>query len=481
MKHIDIAARLRCGVAPVILAVALLSPSIAIAQDETPQDAQEAGVEQNIIVVTGSILRQTDTQTVSPVTVVSTDSLDKRGISTIQEGLQTLSANNGPALTNSFTSNGAFAAGASALSLRGLSTSSTLVLFDGLRAAYYPLSDDGTRNFVDLNTIPDDMIERVEVLRDGASSSYGADAIAGVVNIITKKEFKGLTLRADTGISSRGDAPEYRFSAMAGMGDLDDDGYNAYISGFYYNSHDLKMSDRPFPYNTGDWRSICNEGTCGQNNVVNGLDENGLYSQGLISLIRGEYMVQPYDATNTTAQGPYQNLSTDCGPGTSYTLTAADLAANPNAPATVCQFDRANLYGKIRPDIERFGVSAKFTGRVSDSIEAYAEVNFIQSKASYEDFPADIYTHAPTGIFYPRYSARSSGGAFTANSGPLTLPIYVCPERVNCATSPNRTLNPNNPFAAQGQVARLVGLDPNHQRYNQTLNRAYRLAFGVNG
>lgn len=484
MKKIDVAARLRCGVAPVILATALISPSIAIAQDETPQEAQEAqeaGYGQNVIVVTGSILRQTDNQLVSPISVVTTDSLDKRGIATVQEGLQSLAANNGPALTNSFSANGAFASGASALSLRGLSTSSTLVLFDGLRAAYYPLSDDGTRNFVDLNTIPDDIIERVEVLRDGASSSYGADAIAGVVNIITKREFKGVSLRGDTGISSRGDAPEYRFSATAGMGDIDDDGYNAYISGFYYHSGQLKNSDRPFPYNTGDFRSICNDGVCGQNNVVNGLDGDGLYSQGLISLIRGNYMVQPYDATNTTPLGPYQNLSSDCGPGTPYTLNAADQANAPDAPSTVCQYDRINLYGVIQPKIDRFGVSAKFTGRISDSVEAYTEVNFVQTKSSYTEFPADIYTHAPTGIYYPRYSARASGGAFTADSGPLTLPIYVCPERVNCDTSPNRTLNPNNPFAAQGQVARLVGLDPNHIRSTETLSRTYRLAFGVNG
>ncbi|WP_163609208.1 Plug domain-containing protein, partial [Klebsiella pneumoniae] len=83
-------------------------------------------------------------------------------------GLQRLAANNGPTLTNSFSANGAFAGGASGISLRGLTTNSTLVLFDGLRAAYYPLADDATRNFVDLNTIPDDIVDRVEVLKDGA-------------------------------------------------------------------------------------------------------------------------------------------------------------------------------------------------------------------------------------------------------------------------------------------------------------------------
>ncbi len=122
--------------------------------------------------------------------------MQKRGITTVQDAIQQLAANNGPALTNSFTANGAFAGGASGASLRGLSTNSTLVLFDGLRAAYYPLADDGSRNFVDLNTIPDDIVDRVEVLQDGASSTYGADAIGGVINIITKKEFNGFSARA---------------------------------------------------------------------------------------------------------------------------------------------------------------------------------------------------------------------------------------------------------------------------------------------
>lgn len=153
-----------------------------------PGDAPAADAAGPDIVVTGSILRTTDRATPSPVTTVSAEALDQRGVSTVQEGIQQLTSNNGPALTNSFTANGAFAGGASAVSLRGLSTNSTLVLFDGLRAAYYPLSDDGTRNFVDLNTIPDEIVDRIEVLRDGASSSYGADAIAGVVNIITKRQ-----------------------------------------------------------------------------------------------------------------------------------------------------------------------------------------------------------------------------------------------------------------------------------------------------
>ena len=74
---------------------------------------------------------------------------------------------------------------------------STLVLINGRRTANYPLADDGERGFVDLNTIPLDAVDRIEVLNDGASSIYGADAIAGVVNIIMKDEFQGVNANAE--------------------------------------------------------------------------------------------------------------------------------------------------------------------------------------------------------------------------------------------------------------------------------------------
>nr|WP_296675554.1 TonB-dependent receptor [Novosphingobium sp.] len=463
--------------------------SAASAQDAkvdcaaNPNDV--ACADEPAIVVTGSILRQVNNQTVSPVTNVTAENLDQRGLSTVQDGLQQLAANNGPALTNSFSANGAFAAGASAVSLRGLSTNSTLVLFDGMRAAYYPLADDGSRNFVDLNTVPDDIVDRIEVLRDGASSSYGADAIAGVVNIITKREVKGLFVRGDAGISSRGDAGQYRLSATVGKGDLDDDGYNAYLSGFYYKSNKLMNRDRPYPFNTDDLRQVCGpDGTCAGDNRLNAP------SGGIFPSTAANLLVRPYNATNTAAQGRYQNLGGNCSQLglEAYNLTAANLAANTAAPAQVCVTDFTNRYGTISPAIERYGLSGRVTAKLGDAIEAYAEVNFLQSKVSYNGFPATIRGTANTGIYFPQFSTSTSAGAVAPGSFVLTLPIYVCPNgqpdpsglNTGC-TAANGTLNPNNPFAAQGQVARLIGRIQDQPTFNQTRTRAYRGALGVKG
>ncbi len=449
------------------------------AQAEAPADTGPTANPGQDIIVTGSILRRADTETPSPITVVTQQELTRRGISTTQDAVQQLASNNGPALTNSFTANGAFAAGASAVSLRGLSTSSTLVLFDGLRAAYYPLSDDGTRNFVDLNTIPDDIVDSIQVLRDGASSSYGADAIAGVVNIITKRQIKGLTGRAEAGLSDRGDASQYRLSLTGGVGDIDSDGYNAYISGFYYRSESLANRERPYPFSSDDQRRLGNANADAPNNVANGIQSDGSFS---LSTTSSNFLVRPYDAATGTVLGRYQTLNPNCGPGTPVNLTAAQLASRggSTAPATVCQYDFTNLYGVIQPQIERFGGSGRVSAKIGGS-EAYVEVNFIQSTSSYFDAPDSIRRNAQTGIFFPRYSSAASGGAFAPGSQALQLPVFVCPERVNCATSPNRQLNPNNPFAAQGQVGQVIGRDYSQPTFRSTRNRSYRAAFGING
>lgn len=456
------------------------------AQADSLNQAETQATEGQDIVVTGSIIRGTDT-TASPVTTLTTENLDRRGINTVQDAIQQLSSNNGAALTNSFTANGAFAGGASAVSLRGLSTNSTLVLFDGLRAAYYPLADDGSRNFVDLNTIPDDIVERIDILRDGASSSYGADAIAGVVNIITKKQFKGVAGRAEAGISEDGVAATQRLTLTAGIGDLAEKGFNAYVSGFYYKQDGVRKSDLRAPFNSADQRIIG-----GPNGVINGLDASGnLNGFGAAT----DFFVRPYTNVGFSngvqnggaALGRYQklNASSGCLSGQSITLTAAQLAtpANASAPTgTICQEDLVNQYGVVSPAIERFGGSARFTVALGGNSQGYLAVNFEQDRSSYTGTPATIRGNAPTGIVSKQFSTSTAlNNNLAPGSGVLALPIFICPRTtVGDCTAANGTLNPNNPYAAQGQIARILGRFP-QVTSNETRSRVYRAAFGVNG
>jgi len=429
------------------------------------------------IVVTGTLLRRKNTETPSPVTVLSAEDLEARGLQTVQAAIQSIAANNGPALTNSFTANGAFAGGASSISLRGLTTNSTLVLFDGLRAPYYPLADDGVRNFVDLNTIPDEIVERVEVLKDGASSSYGADAVAGVVNIITKRQVKGLHLTAETGISQHGDARNNRFTATYGFGDIGTDGYNLYVSGHYIDSAALYQRDRKYPYNTADQSGICYNGVCGPNNIANSAT-NGSFNG--LSLAPTVFLVRPASADNSAALGRYQllNPAAGCRGLVPYTLTADDLDGSPTAPTTVCQQDLVRDYGQIEPKQQRYGASARGTVRLGERAEAYAEFNYERSYSAYTGGAGIIRATAPSGILFPGYNTNQ---ATSYGNTILALPVYICPRGTVTCTAANGTLNPNNPFASLGEVARIAGRLPNVVQFNSSESQVYRLATGLKG
>src|SRR5580692_2974819 len=154
------------------------------------------------VVVTGSLIRRADIETPSPVQVITADELKQSGYTSIAQVLNNITANGQGTLSQGFA--GAFAAGAEAVSLRGLNSSATLVLIDGHRVAPNAMFDDGQRSFVDISAIPFDAIERVEVLKDGASAQYGSDAMAGVVNIILKKSYVGTTINAEGGTATEG-------------------------------------------------------------------------------------------------------------------------------------------------------------------------------------------------------------------------------------------------------------------------------------
>ena len=178
-----------CGVAAALFAVPAWS------QDED-EDAAELGT----IEVTGSRLKQTDIETASPVTIISREQIALSGFATVAEVLQTTPYNS----FGSFKETSGYANGQAVvnnISLRGLGSQRTLVLIDGRRIASTGSSGGSAQN---LNQIPTSIVERVEILRDGASAIYGSDAIAGVINIITRKDFDGMEVSVTRGEPQEG-------------------------------------------------------------------------------------------------------------------------------------------------------------------------------------------------------------------------------------------------------------------------------------
>jgi iron complex outermembrane recepter protein len=440
------------------------------------------------VVVTGSILRRKLSATDNPVTTLTSQDLDIRGVTTMADAVQSLAANGAATLTNSFTANGAFAAGASAVSLRGLTTNSTLTLIDGMRMAYYPMADDGVRNFVDMNTIPDVIVDRIDTLKDGASSTYGADAIAGVVNVITKKTYEGLTVKAEDGMTQEGGASSMNFQALAGHGDLAKDGYNFYIGAEYEHDDDLWNRQRGYPYDTANLSSSCGASllggqTCRYNNVVNGVQANGSFLGVGATTVP---TVLPVDA-NGNALGNYQLLNQAAGCGALQPVTVTQAMAtgskgpNPGiqgSPVNLCQQDIVHDYRQILPDDKRVSLSFRATKELGGDAEAFVSGTFYQNQVTSSSYigPSNIQNITTPGADLTPYSTAG-----------ITLPIYVCSTGINCSLA-NGTYNPNNPFANPNNpythasnLAEIFYLFPSIPPVSTQLSDTYRLATGVKG
>jgi outer membrane receptor protein involved in Fe transport len=178
--------------------------------------------------ITGSNIRRADVETAAPVQTFTREDIVNSGKGSVAEFLQTLTVDNQGSVPTTF-GNG-FASGASGISLRGLGVASTLVLINGRRIAPYGLADDGQKIFADLNVIPLEAVERVEILKDGGSAIYGSDAIAGVVNVILRKSYQGTVATASYGASSYHDGAETRASITHGFGDMEEKGFNVLLN-----------------------------------------------------------------------------------------------------------------------------------------------------------------------------------------------------------------------------------------------------------
>ncbi len=194
--------------------------------------------------ITGSAIKRVDAEGPVPVEVVTRRQIERSGAATINELIRSIASidvfDHGELAPNSPTG-----AGTTHLALRGLASSNLLVLLNGRRLPPNALHDSaGTGVAVDVNMIPVSAIERIEVLKDGASAIYGADAVAGVVNFITKTDFAGLEARIGYGRSSRGDGAERPFGLVGGFGDLAKDRFNILASIDFFRRDPILRRDR---------------------------------------------------------------------------------------------------------------------------------------------------------------------------------------------------------------------------------------------
>lgn len=208
-----------------VIAAAL---AVAFAHSAYAQEAPEAKLQR--VEITGSSIKRTETEAAGSVQVLSRADIDRTGATTALDILRAASAID-TSISSETVGSGSFATGSSGISMRSLGKVSTLVLVNGRRMPQYGLADGAQENFTNLDGIPSEAIERIEILKDGASAIYGSDAVAGVVNIILRKQFQGAKIKAN--YSTADGFKDYRnrnANVIVGFGDLDKDGYNTYIT-----------------------------------------------------------------------------------------------------------------------------------------------------------------------------------------------------------------------------------------------------------
>jgi iron complex outermembrane recepter protein len=221
---------------PIVLAQANNSANKTQVSDNPADNSQL-----ETVVVTGSMIARPAAETAQPVTIVQATALKQLGIVNVEQALSQISANVSSRF-NIASSVGNFNGGVSFANLRDLGAQRTLVLLDGQRLASNAVTGDA----IDLNGIPFSAIQKIEVLRDGASSLYGSDAIAGVINFITRKDYQGGEIEANYNRPQEPGGGSGYINFSLGHGSLVDDGYNVMITGSYSKQNEVIATQRAF-------------------------------------------------------------------------------------------------------------------------------------------------------------------------------------------------------------------------------------------
>ena len=402
------------------IALAVINALAVMAATNTAfaQDVQK--VER--VEITGSNIKRIDSETALPVTVITRAEIERSGATSAADLIERLSANNGGGYNSSLALGDSARPGFAGASLRGLGSNNTLVLLNGRRLAVYAF-DGGA---VNLGAIPLAALERVEVLRDGASAIYGSDAIAGVINFITRRDFNGGIAEIQAAMpGGKGNGQYYSATATFGFGDLAKDGFNAFGSFNYYKQEALKASDRDFS------RTAFIRDSSGAV-VIDKTSGNSFPANVL---------------TNTGSFNPFARAyGKECAPPTSIGRTATQ---------TQCRFDYASVIDVVTP-VEKLSFVGAAAFQLNSNNKLIAEANYSTSKTTFTVSPvpaSSATTFNDDPVLYPANGRYYPGKGITPAIPGLTLtgPLSVAYRIVELGGRANQ------PQADEGRI--LVGLE----------------------
>src|SRR6266487_3068045 len=427
--------------------IPLLFASNALAQNPPPPPPGAApapapgAAEVERVIVTGSNIPTAEEVGPNPVYNLNRDLINKSGAGTTAEQLlqrqPVVGGANIPVNNNGTSQSGPV--GSAALSLRGLDPGATLVLIDGRRVVPYPglTPGGGGANsgygYVDLETIPITAVQSIEILKDGASTTYGADAVAGVVNFKLYKDYRGAQVTLQYGNTLDKDAAEYKGDILFGVGD---DKTSVTGDIWYYKHHDMFNHDRgnslvpPFlSSNTNPWNLQLQTAA-----VLHPFDVNG-NPQPAPSLT-------PLELSLTRIFGTAPDFSNGLSPAADYIYNKHRVRGPLNAGYILNGFN-FNAFSSSFPEQERWGGYAAFETKVcDDQFRVYGDFYYVDAKTHDELAPVATGSFETPGsptLFIP----PNHPFAVDANGVPITPPNTPTASEVGM---PFGAFNPFNPF-----------------------------------
>ncbi|MET3133227.1 iron complex outermembrane receptor protein [Oxalobacteraceae bacterium GrIS 1.11] len=337
------------------LAVAVIAGAATMAAQA--QEAQPEKIQR--VEITGSNIKRIDSEGISPITVMTRESIARSGATSVTELMSKLTSagKNGGEMESA----GSFRNGATKVELRGLPT---LILLNGYRLPASGSDEYSGETSVDLNSIPLAAIERIDVLKDGASAIYGTDAVGGVINFILRKDYEGFAMDATQGQTTHGDGANSKVSLSGGFGDRDAQKFNVTYSASYEDSKRIRAVDRKWS-NTEDFTN-----RPGGLHMGNGYGAKGS-DPGTLSLGGAQRMPDPECAPNHVK--PYPD--------------APEWRAGPNRNA--CMYSTAESVDLVRP-YSRYGAASTANWDLTPNLSLFANLFYNHFDTKVKDAPMFI-------------------------------------------------------------------------------------------
>jgi len=420
-SHRSVPPRLRTFVAAV--SALLLVPSLPAQTAPGSQPAPEQPVTLDAFTVTGTNIRRIDQETNLPISIIDRDDLDLRSAPTAAELFDYLPTG-GPISLSEGNILGADARGDNnSLNLRGIGSGNTLVLINGRRMSPHPISqsEGGVPSLaINANQLPTAAIDRVEILRDGASAIYGADAAAGVVNTILRADYEGFEVFSRVGITESKGAEEWRVGFSGG------DRYNGgrthvVYTVDYYHREKLRRKDRPFSQDSDGRRNVPappapwdgNPVDTGGSTVRDNDFDNRSSTSNYGNFVRGAF-----DATgNFIGSRPTSNrgITTSTTPSTTLTtsssgvfflvpLAAGGTGFRQSTPSRNWDsvekdyYYDLNIGRNLLPETDRFNLFTRVEHEISDTLKFFGEVGYYHAVSQTDRDPAGVDAGDDNGI-----------------------------------------------------------------------------------